>query len=463
MKARRVAWNLTYRVLLGVAAAVDLVPPRIRFGHLQDVLALLRVRGGLPSITAPASLLRPSARPTHPRPTNQLEGLSEHPVHCVLVAGALDTGGIEAVVATVAEGMTRHGVATEVVCSSPGRMAERLQGRGIEVVQVPSGRQLVEYIRTRRPDVVELHRVDRDLVRAVRESGVATVPVFHAIETYLDKASWSEIGQLLATQRVAIAVSASVRDFVGVMAPAPGTTVHVIVNGSRPPSRALGADRSEARRRVGDALGLELREDRVVVSLARFSDQKNIPGLVDAFLQAVEQEPRLRLIVAGEPQNWLEVRRADVLRRGHPLGHRVHLLGTSDPELLLQAADVFALNSLAEGGPLAAVEAAAHGLPLVLSDVGFARQLVSCEEVRGVVVDRASREMTPGSLSRARRRHHQGTRMELSRAILQMSSLDPMRAGVIPEMFAEGTMVAAHASVLRSAARRHRDGTSSPR
>jgi len=114
--------------------------------------------------------------------------------------------------------------------------------------------------------------------------------------------------------------------------------IQVVLNGvPGPPSRSAW-ERGAARRAVGRAVGAEISEDDLlVVALQRFSDQKNGAGLVDAFLAAVTAEPSLRLVLAGSPDNWLEVRRADLLRRASPLGGRVHLLGDSDPWVVLRA------------------------------------------------------------------------------------------------------------------------------
>jgi glycosyltransferase involved in cell wall biosynthesis len=66
----------------------------------------------------------------------------------------------------------------------------------------------------------------------------------------------------------------------------------------------------------------------------------------------------------------------------------VHLRDNiADPARLLAAADAFVLNSFFEGWALASMEALCAGLPVVVSDVGGAREQVgSIEQGRGHLV-----------------------------------------------------------------------------
>ncbi|MGO8610190.1 glycosyltransferase, partial [Rhizobium johnstonii] len=66
------------------------------------------------------------------------------------------------------------------------------------------------------------------------------------------------------------------------------------------------------------------------------------------------------------------------------------LLGNSDARTLLTAADAFVLDSFFEGWPVAATEAAAFGHPVILSDVGGARELVDRDPRRSVLIPNAA-------------------------------------------------------------------------
>ena len=59
------------------------------------------------------------------------------------------------------------------------------------------------------------------------------------------------------------------------------------------------------------------------------------------------------------------------------IAHRVHFLGlVENMPRFYQGLDLFCLPSLAEGMPLCVLEAQACGVPVVMSDVGAAREIV---------------------------------------------------------------------------------------
>lgn len=430
--------------LLALTAITDAIPPRIRFGRWNAVMnRCLAFEGGLPSIPATEPLWQESARSSlHPATD----------MKCLIVAGALDTGGVETVVAALAEGLPELGIRTEVVCSEEGRVSKRLKERGAIVTRL-SGEGLARYVEDSCPDVIQLHRIDPSMCISLRAWASRTVSVFHAMESYLDKASWTAFSDFERRGPGSIAVSESVADF---FAPRLSRLPTIVPNGVPDPVHNI-ADRHESERTsLARALGTNFAtSDIIVVALQRFSDQKNAAGLVDAFLLAAEVNSHLRLVMAGHPNSWLEVRRADAARRSHPLGRRVHLLGDSDPAPLLLGGDVYALDSFAEGGPVSAVEAAACGLPLVLSDVGFARQLVQTSGVSGRVVPRANANMSQASIASERRRRHQSNRHAFAHALLEVASSPARTSARVPDGFTLQSMVAGHAQVLREVSDLH--------
>lgn len=437
--------RLGYRGLLGLTAVTDRLPARIRFGHWQQVLSLLRVGGGLPVVPRPATPARPfvaggvglgrsSAEPSH---------------NCMLIAGSLDGGGVESVISTLALGLPAEGFGVEVVTTQAGRVGQGLAAAGVRVTTCPVD-AVSGLIAEHRPDVVELHRPDLPFVSQALDSAVPVVPVLHAMESYLDAATWTALGELVSAAPSCIAVSEGVRGFFEQHIE--GSRISVVVNGVPPLDLAQVPDRQEARRRVGASLGTDIdAQDIVVVALQRYSDQKNAAGLVDAFLAAAHAEPRMLLVLAGSADSWLEYRRADLLRRGSQLADRVHLLGDSDSPTILAAGDLYALDSFAEGGPLTALEAVLHGLPVVLSDVGFAGDLVRQGGVVGEVVDRANSGFTEGDLAMQRRRRHQSNRDQFAGALLRTVSRGRGTTGQVPASFTRETMIAGHAEALRTA------------
>jgi glycosyltransferase involved in cell wall biosynthesis len=130
----------------------------------------------------------------------------------------------------------------------------------------------------------------------------------------------------------------------------------VVHNGVRLPPEADAAQRRAARAALDLAEG-----DVIALYLGRLEDRKEPLVAVEAARRARERGAPVVLLVAGEGPLAGEV----AARSGaavRPLGHR------GDPEGLLAAADVLLLPSAREGLAMAALEAMAHGLAVIVSD-----------------------------------------------------------------------------------------------
>jgi glycosyltransferase involved in cell wall biosynthesis len=133
------------------------------------------------------------------------------------------------------------------------------------------------------------------------------------------------------------------------------------------------ADRLAARRQeLREELGAGP-DDVVVLSVARLLPEKGLDVLVRAVAEACD--PHLLLVVVGQGPE-----REPLEKLARELGVRLVLAGDWDWERIVEvyaAADVFALLSEREPWAVVVNEAAACGLPLVLSDrVGAAHDLL---------------------------------------------------------------------------------------
>lgn len=138
----------------------------------------------------------------------------------------------------------------------------------------------------------------------------------------------------------------------------------VIPNGVEPQPPVAAAERAAARR----ALGLD-HDARVALVLGRLHPRKRVPLLVEAFAEVAAVDPRARLLVAGPDAGALGAVRAAIAR--HLLADRVVLAGMVSGGArreVLAASDCLALVGAGEGLPMAALEALASGLPLVLGE-----------------------------------------------------------------------------------------------
>lgn len=138
--------------------------------------------------------------------------------------------------------------------------------------------------------------------------------------------------------------------------------IHVIPNGV--PIGGAAADGRAFRHRFGIA------EDAVVVLfLGRLDPLKGIDLLLESARAVLPDAPRLTVVVAGPDYGHRE--QLEQLASAAPLAGRVvfpGLLDTSACRDATAAADVFALTSHTEGLPNGVLEAAAAGLPLLVTE-----------------------------------------------------------------------------------------------
>ncbi len=449
--AARVGGRVSALLLGAVTGATALLPPRIRYGYVHRITGAL-LRTPLPSLSAPGAA---------PGPRSAAPAAGPGDLTCALGVGVMDVGGIGSVVELLATWLPTERFTPVVVCVGDGERAKRIRNLGVEVRCVADRDSALRAFTELGPDVIQLHGAPDFLEAAALESGVPVVPVMHNTEIHYTRARWRRFSRVLGASPAAVAVSELVRTFHAAHVPVGLRSRMVVVPNAAPGRRAPDAEqRRTARALLEKIVRTSLGGDVVFVCLARYDAQKNIAGTVASFLACVAAGVPAQLVIAGEPSDWVEFRRADAIRRGSPHGGRVHLLATSDARTLLVAADAFLLNSFFEGWPVAATEAWSAGLPLVLSDVGGARELVARDPGRSVLVPNAvgaADTVTDACVERSRwSAGHQRNSTELGQAILSVvATVHQERAAPLATREASdgiAVMIDAHARVLRGAA-----------
>ena len=129
-----------------------------------------------------------------------------------------------------------------------------------------------------------------------------------------------------------------------------------------------GPGRRAARKKLGLRGG-----DIAIGFVGRLAPQKAPDRLIEAFSDMAVSAPDARLVISGEGPLEPELR-ALALDRG--LADRVIWAGQANGREVMAALDVFALASAYEAMPYVLLEAAAAGLPIVVTDVGGARTIV---------------------------------------------------------------------------------------
>lgn len=311
-------------------------------------------------------------------------------LRCLLVTCALDVGGLAEVVAFLARRLPAYRLQTAVLHASrdpsvtgepTGRLGRMLHSAGIEVHEAAEA-GAPGWIEQWRPDVISAHHPPAWVLAIAQRLGVPYVDNLHGMHDLFGRGAQAEAVRSAKLAAV-VAVSELVRQrYMADNRGFPLGRIVVIPNAVDGERRPRG-DRAAARELLG------LTDEYLFVSLARLCAQKNCYGLLTAFAELARRRPEAHLVLAGgrQPHELRYYRQVLRLHDSLPCRDRIHLRDhLTSPFGLLAAADGFVLDSFFEGWSLASMEALFAGLPVVLSDVGGAREQVGDDAARGHVV-----------------------------------------------------------------------------
>ena len=337
---------------------------------------------------------------------------------CLISTCVLDAGGIDEFVAFLARRLPSRGINTAIMitdlAAGDGQLLRSLRDEGVEVVQrsVEDSRR---WLADERPDVISAHAPPDWLLEAAHALRIPVVETLHALPTPIGT-NWQAEAPRSRHIRFFVAVSELVR--LQYLRGNPGFDREAIItvpNGFNDSHRPA-VDRAAAR----EWLGLE--NEFLFVSLARHVMQKNAYGLISAFSDVAQTFPHAHLLLAGRPDDAVYMEQLLRLRRQSGAAERIHLRHNfSNPSLLLSAADCFVLNSFFEGWPLASMEALCAGLPVIMSDVGGAREQIGADGKFGYIVGNPGDDPERVSWDTVSR---QRFRLQLNRTALVSAMID---------------------------------------
>lgn len=206
-----------------------------------------------------------------------------------------------------------------------------------------------------------------------------------------DISFWGEYGfardQMQAAARTATALLAVSQDLAGQMAAmgmaADKITVHY-TGLDRDRFRPFG--HTQLRGQLSRELGFALPDNAPVLACVGALIERKGQGIA---IEALKDIPGARLVLIGKGEDEARLR---ALAGSRGVTDRVHFAGSIDHDLMpliLSAADVMVLPTVAEGLANAWVEALACGTPVVTSDVGGARELITCDTAGRLVARNA--------------------------------------------------------------------------
>jgi glycosyltransferase involved in cell wall biosynthesis/GT2 family glycosyltransferase len=305
------------------------------------------------------------------------------PVRAAIEVRSLDRGGLETVVAELLRSLPALGIEPVLICTERGgELADELrrEGRAVEVLTAADRRAEIEALLVHHGvDVWNAHysTIGAPLAAA---RGIPVVVTLHNAYAWLGAGVLDEVRSVDPHVALYVAVSQSVADFTAHRFGIDRRRIAVVRNGVRARGSIVDA---EARARRREELGID-RDAELVVQIASVNRVKCQLALVDAVALLRDSRPRLTAWLVGPVA---EEDYADLVRRRISearLEDRVRLVGArEDVGRILEAADVFALPSVVEGLSLAAVEAMAAGVPVVLTRTGDAEFLLGDSGIGG--------------------------------------------------------------------------------
>jgi glycosyltransferase involved in cell wall biosynthesis len=222
----------------------------------------------------------------------------------------------------------------------------------------------------RRPDILHIHAIGpalfTPLARALRLRVVVT---FHSRNYEHQK--WGALarrllrlgeraGMAFANGRIAVA-----EGLAGELTRAHGAPVRIIPNGIDPPRRTPSTDALQA-------FGLTAK--RYVLMVARIDPDKRQLDLIAAHARLVRPDWTLALVGGADYASAYAREVAEVARQTPGVVLLGHQTGSALAELYSNAG-CFVLPSRSEGQPIAVLEAASYGLPVILSDIAANREI----------------------------------------------------------------------------------------
>ena len=310
------------------------------------------------------------------------------------------SGGIEAIITNILTSAHAGGFApsADIIahCVEDSIFTEKLTAIGVGIFELSgslrapkNARLFRDFIREHKYTVVHFnifHGLSLKFAQIARKEGIP-VRIAHAHGSGLGdgfaakiKTVLSRLGALLwlkdATKLIACSEPAGKFLF-------KDKSFTVIPNGINAKRFAFSEERRESIRSE-----LMLGDSALIGHIGRFSSEKNHEFLLRAFAKTKMLIPDSKLLLLGEGELFEDMR--SLARELGILDSVIFKGAVSHPEDYLCAMDVFMLPSVFEGFGIAAVEAQASGLPIILSD-GVPRSVAISESVKFLPLDSEDR------------------------------------------------------------------------
>ena len=295
-------------------------------------------------------------------------------------------GGGEKWMIMAAGGLMSLGHQVVTICRKDSRLGRKARDQNIPVEEIGANSdfdviaclKFYSFFRSFRPDVV-IGCQNKDW----RVAGMALKLLGSGAKVYsrqglqLLKNSWWYKWTIKNLSDGIITNTHTIKDYYDSFLPVDDKFIQVISNGvETPPSLSKGFDYSQY-------LPEDEKDPIIILSTGRLAKQKGFKFLISAAADTIKHHPNVYFFLAG--QGKLQ---SDIKEQVRLLGIEKNfiLLGfLEDIHPLLKNADIFVFSSLYEGMPNSILEAMAHGLPIVSTNVNGVSELIE-QGVNGFTV-----------------------------------------------------------------------------
>jgi len=295
----------------------------------------------------------------------------------------LDKGGLEQVIALLAQRMKERGLHIKILCtSSGGVIADQLSQKGIDVVVFNNDEiKFKKFLKQNKPAIISSHYI-QNFYDIPKSLGIPIVETIHNMYAFFADEEWKRETIRARNFDAMIAVSASVKEYYVRHSPSYHNNIEVVGNAAD-----INRINNDTKYLLRRELGVPLSK-HVFLNISSYDGRKNHIGLLTAFEQFyTTQGNHSFLIFAG---NILDEGYYDSVKKYiTTLNAKNNILCldyTSNVGSLLNMADTFIISSFLEGWSISATEAAYAGLPIIHSDCGSGKELCGDENQYGILV-----------------------------------------------------------------------------
>lgn len=302
-----------------------------------------------------------------------------HVMHVIDTGGP---GGAEAMYADIACGLRSRGIRNTAIVGRDDWLCQQLRSTGIEPLVLPAEgsfnvsylRRLVDRVRSEQPDVIIAHMLGPAIYCSIAGflTSRPTIAIFHGQSDFpsTEGLAWLKAATIRHCARRVVFVSEKLRSALIARLLLPQEKICVIHNG-------IDADKIAAATAAPLRAQLDLPDDAFLIgAVGNIRRPKGYDVLMRAARLAIDREPRLRFVVAGDTSTPLFLPLLE-LRDRLELTHHFHFLGfRSDSASVLKALDAYVLSSTTEGFSIACCEAMAAGIPIVATRSGGPEQIL---------------------------------------------------------------------------------------